>query len=179
MEEWVATASAARREPPMSAGQRRVILDRLAGNLSRRWRAGEVTSLDALVSVARRAAEFDVDGRAFVNDIGATLSRTTTANVLTPSGSIPEFKDDGFREGYRDGSNQVRHFAASLVLGAWADLRIGIAGNALRELISIGSGGTWPDVTMGTRAVTLGNLLANGSILPEEVPGVIEGAFGQ
>jgi hypothetical protein len=40
---------------------------------------GDITSLEALAQIGERAASFGTDGETFVNDVGATLSGTTTA----------------------------------------------------------------------------------------------------
>lgn len=139
---------------------------------------GDITSLEALAQIGERAASFGTEGDDFVNDLGATLSGTTTANVGDPTGRSPRFSDSGFGPQFQDGSNQVRHFTGALVAGA----RFGSLGgqilNTGREALSPAGARSMADVRLGNAAARLGAGLSSGRISPSQFGGIIRGRFG-
>ncbi len=136
-----------------------------------------ITDLDALAQIGDVAAALGATGLDFANDIGATLSATTTANVATPSGPIPKFHDSGFRSAFQDGGNQVRHFSGAFVAGGAFGSGLGQILNTGREAVSLGRGSV-ADIRLGNRAAHLGHLFATGQLPPSEFGRIIRKRIG-
>lgn len=140
---------------------------------------GTRTSLDALAHMGNVAASFGTDGETFVNDLGSVLSRTEVGNLLPNLGdAAPVFDGSGFRGSFNDGSNQVRHFSAALVVGAAHGSFGGALLNTGREAFSRGFSGSMADVRMGNAAASLGAGLASGRVAPSQFSGIVRRQFG-
>lgn len=162
----------------ISEAERRVKLAELAAALSGSVARGEMTSLDALVRIGERASSFGADGEKFVNDLGATLSATTTANVGVPAGIVPDFDASGFRSEFQDPSNQVRHFAGALVAGAEYGEFGGQVLNTGREILSPDGARSMADIRLGNAAAQLGAGFAAGNVSSRDFGGIIRSQFG-
>ncbi len=128
--------------------------------------------------MGERAAAFGTSGEDFVNDLGATLSGTTTGNVGDPTGGVPTFDASGFRPEFQDASNQVRHFTGALVAGGRFGSLGGQALNTGREILSPAGARSMADVRLGNAAARLGAGLASGRILPSRFGAIVRRQFG-
>ena len=158
----------------MSEAQRREILSNFANIMSQEVAAGIKNSRQALEHIGAVAASFGTDGETFVNDMGATLSGTTTSSPANPSGRIPAFDASGFRAEFQDNSKQVRHFTGALVAGAAFGSLGGQLANTGRELTAFGTGAfSNADISMGNAAARLGAGLAGGRISPGRFSAIV------
>ncbi len=158
--------------------QRRQILRSFANTMSKEVAAGNKTSLEALGHIGDLAASFGTDGETFVNDLGATLSGTSTSNLRSPTGGVPLFDASGFRADFQDRSNQVRHFTGALVAGASLGSIGGQLANTGRELTAFGTGAfSRADISMGNAAARLGAGLASGRVSPSQFSAIVRREF--
>lgn len=142
-------------------------------------RGSIITAKEGLARVAAFAATRTRDPVQFVNLLARALANVTIADPGNPRGAarVPNFTDTGFRPDLRDNSNQVRHFAGGLAVGARYGGRIGAFLNTGREMSTLGSGASMADVRLGNEAASLGSDIVSGKIKPSQVADLIRTRF--
>ncbi|MFH1421104.1 MAG: RHS repeat-associated core domain-containing protein, partial [Planctomycetota bacterium] len=128
----------------------------------------KISDCEALALMAEFVAKYHTnkgifgtdDETSFINDMTKVLSgisgRFGTADEEYYVG-YDAFHDSCFKDKYRDGSNQVRHFTGYILLGWYYGRITGTLFNWRRELALSG-----PDVALGNKGITLGIRLAWG-----------------
>lgn len=159
----------------------------LAQQLATEVGSGEMTSNEALARFAHAAAlASGGDPQQFVDEVGAAFAGFVRAAPFSEVASArppTNFADDsGFASQYRDGGNQVAHFAGAFVAGDVYGAATGSALNAGREGLQAVRGATGAaslaDVQLGHAAAVLGANIANGVVPVFSAPTAIRTGFG-